>query len=249
MRHTICLAAALSAATCVLQACDRRAPLGPEPTLALDSVQPRQAAAKPSPDACAITRSDFTLQSLNAYFPLTVGNQWFLRGEEDGAPIELRVSVLADTEQVGGITTRVVEEREWESGELIEVSRNFFAVTSEGTVCYFGEDVDIYENGVVVSHEGAWRADAPGNSPGIFMPADPRPGMKFTIEGAPGVAEDEGQIVGVGQVEVPAGTFSETIRVREFNPLDGGKDYKVFAKGVGIIVDGPLVLESYQVSP
>ena len=37
---------------------------------------------------------------------------------------------------------------------------------------------------------------------------------------------------------VPAGHFTKTIRIREFNPLDGGKDFKVFAAGVGIVVDG-----------
>ena len=69
--------------------------------------------------------------------------------------------------------------------------------TEQGTVCYFGEAVDIYENGAIVSHEGAWRADDPGNAPGIFMPADPQEGMTFQQENAPGVAMDEATIVKV----------------------------------------------------
>jgi hypothetical protein len=44
----------------------------------------------------------------------------------------------------------------------------------QGTVSCFGEVVDIYENGVIVSHEGSWRADALGNTPGIFTPANPQ---------------------------------------------------------------------------
>jgi hypothetical protein len=129
--------------------------------------------------------------------------------------------------------------------ELIEVSRNFFAQTQDGTVCYFGETVDIYEDGEIVSHEGAWRADAAGNAPGILMPAAPSSGMSFQQEVAPGVAEDEAQIVGTGTVTVPAGTFTDTIRVREFNPLDQDKGYKIYARGVGLIVDGPLELVRY----
>lgn len=50
---------------------------------------------------------------------------------------------------------------------------------------------------------------------------------------------------GSWQKSVPAGPFSETIRVQESNPLDGDRGYKVFAAGTGLIVDGPLALESY----
>jgi hypothetical protein len=166
-------------------------------------------------------------------------------GEEGGVPIHLEIEVLRRTEVVAGVTTRVVEEQEWEDGELIEVSHNFYAQAGDGTVCYFGEEVDIYEGGQVVSHEGAWRADDPGNRPGIIMPAAPRTNVRFQMEDAPGIAEDEGTIVGTGPVRVPAGRFTETIRVREFNPLDGGKGYKVFAANVGLIVDEPVVLVSY----
>jgi len=39
---------------------------------------------------------------------------------------------------------------------LIEVSQNFFAQADDGTVYYFGELVDTYGGGSVVSHEGSW---------------------------------------------------------------------------------------------
>jgi hypothetical protein len=199
------------------------------------------------PALCAFTRGGFTLRSVNDHFPLRVGGRWLLRGREDGSRIRLQITVLDETEEIGGVTTRVVEEREWQDGELLEVARNFFAAAGDGTICYFGEDVDIYENGQIVSHEGAWRADAPGNRPGIIMPAHPRPGLRFQMEGAPGVAEDEGTIERSGSVRVPAGTFEETIAVREFNPLDAGTSFKVYAEDVGILVDGPVQLVRYSV--
>jgi hypothetical protein len=151
--------------------------------------------------------------------------------------------VLDEVEIVGGVTTRVVEEREWEDGELLEVSRNYITAAEDGSICYFGEAVDVFENGTI-THPGEWRADEPGFFPGILMPADPRPGMKFLMEGAPGIAEDHGMIVGSG----PAAGFRDTIRVRESNPLDGDKGFKVFARGVGIVVDGPLSLVSHTTS-
>jgi hypothetical protein len=194
---------------------------------------------------CAADQGGFSETSTNPYFPFQNGSQWIYDGEEEGIPIHLEITALNKRETVGGVTTRVIEERESANGTLSEVSRNFFAQTSDGTVCYFGEEVDIYEDGKVVSHEGAWRGDQAGNAPGIIMPASPKPGMKFQFESAPGVAEDQGSIVGTGPADVPAGRFTETIGIREFNPLDGGRDFKVYAAGVGLIIDGTLQLTSY----
>ena len=194
---------------------------------------------------CAANQGGFSATSTNPYFPFQTGSQWIYDGEESGVPIHLEITALNKQEMVGGVRTQVIEERETANDTLTEVSRNFFAQTSQGEVCYFGESVDIYEGGVVVSHEGSWRGDDAGNAPGIIMPASPKPGMKFQFESAPGIAEDQGTIVGTGPEEVPAGRFTETIRIREFNPLDGGKDLKIYAAGVGLIVDGTLRLTSY----
>jgi hypothetical protein len=196
------------------------------------------------PDLCSPDDHDHTLDIDNQFTPFPVGRQLVLEGEEDGATIEFRMTVLDETEMVGDIETRVVEERESEDGELVEVSRNYFTQTEEGTVCYFGEAVDIYEDGEVVASEGAWRADESGNRPGIFMPADPEVGMRFAQEGAPGVAADEAEITARGEtVEVPAGTFENTLRTLDRDPLtDAPGDEKVYAPDVGVIVDGPLEL-------
>src|SRR5215510_4013987 len=55
---------------------------------------------------------------------------------------KLVITVLNETLDVGGVTTRVVEEREWKGAELVEVSRNYFALDPKtGDAYYFGEDV------------------------------------------------------------------------------------------------------------
>jgi hypothetical protein len=231
-------------------------------------VMPASAAAQQLPlSHCAPAQNTFTLNIDNAYFPLPVGAVWVYTGKEQGENIGLQITVLPETEpfRFGGgrkVTTRVVEEVEWadteadgqiDTGEqLIEVSRNYFAQTqtgpAPGTVCYFGEDVDIYEDGEIVSHEGAWRADGrrglPGIAPGIFMPASPEPGTSFQQEVAPGVAEDQATVVRTGTAMLPDGTRVTTITVRDFNPLDGSRGTKVYAQGVGLIEDGPLRLLS-----
>ncbi|MGH7569530.1 MAG: hypothetical protein ACREL9_11315 [Gemmatimonadales bacterium] len=195
---------------------------------------------------CAPANGPFTTTIDNPYMPLVSGTQFVFQGTDGGDAVQLVITVLAATEVVAGVTTRVLEERESVNGALIEVSRNFFVQAPGGSVCYFGEDVDIYQGGVVVSHEGQWRAGLNGAVPGIFMPASPAVGMAFRQEVAPGVAEDRVQIVAAGEsVTVPYGTFTNTIRFRETTPLEpGASSTKVYARDFGQIVDDHVRLTS-----
>lgn len=193
---------------------------------------------------CAPAAGPFSSTITNPYFPAAVGNQWVLDGTDQGKAVNLQITALNATEVVAGVTTRVVEERETVDGELLEVSRNFFAETQDGTVCYYGEDVDIYSGGVVTSHDGQWRAGVGGASPGILMPANPAPGQAFVQEIAPGVAQDRVEIIAAGEsVTVPFGTFTSTIRFRETTPLEPGvKSTKVYVQSLGPIVDDEVRL-------
>jgi hypothetical protein len=89
----------------------------------------------------------------NDYLILEPGHQLVLEGGNE----KLVITVLDDTKEVDDVLTRVVEEREWRDGELIEVSRNFFAMCiATKDIFYFGEQVDDYRDGKIVSHAGAW---------------------------------------------------------------------------------------------
>jgi hypothetical protein len=150
-----------------------------------------------------------------------------------------------------------VEEVEFEDDVLIEVSRNFFAQAPDGTVCYFGEDVDVCDTGLVEdgdgflcdggepTHEGEWRAGENGNVPGIIMPADPQVGDVFMQEGAPGLAEDQAEVLALGEpIEVPAGEFDDTLTTEDCNPLEGGaRDIKVYVRGIGLAIDEDAELQ------
>lgn len=193
---------------------------------------------------CAPENGPFSLVIDNEWFPLQVGQEWVL----EGGGVRIEITVLNETEDVAGVTTRVVEEAEFEDEEVVEISRNFFVQAPDGTVCYYGEDVDIYENGEIVSHEGAWRADGDENLPGIMMPADPKVGMVFRQEYAPGIAEDMCEIMAFGEtVDTPAGEFTDTMRTQDWNPLEdpNEKDTKYYARGIGLIVDEDTELISY----
>lgn len=180
----------------------------------------------------------------NPYFVLEPGHQLVL--EEDDEKVE--ITVLDETKTVAGVVTRVVEEREWEDGALHEVSRNYFAIC-EATqdVFYFGEDVDTYENGKVVNHEGAWLAGKDGNKPGLIMPGKPKVGLKYYQEIAPDVAMDRAEIVSLTETcQTPAGTFANCMKVKETSPLDFWSflrpGYKMHAPGIGLVQDEDLVL-------
>jgi hypothetical protein len=158
------------------------------------------------------------------------------------------ITVLDETLEVDGITTRVVEEEEWKYGELIEISRNYFAICPDtNDVFYFGEEVDVYRDGVQVSHSGAWLAGENRARAGLIMPGEPVVGMKYYQEIAPRVAMDRAEIVSLEDtLETPAGTFSDCLRTREgtaLNPLE--REYKIYAPGIGLIQDASLLLTEY----
>ena len=199
-------------------------------------------------ESCDPRAGGFSLDIDNEFFPLPVGHRVTLEGEEGSAHLVVRITSLDETETVAGVETRVVEEFESKDGNVVETSRNFFAQAADGTVCYFGEDVDIYDGaGNVTSHSGSWRAGVDANRPGIFMLPSLEVGIAFQQEIAPGIAEDQAQVIAVGErTEVPAGTFEDTATLRDGSPLDGGTGDKIYARGIGLIVDGPARLTRYS---
>ena len=158
------------------------------------------------------------------------------------------ISVLDETEMVDGIETRVVEEREYDKGQLKEISRNFFAMSKKTEdVFYFGEDVDDYEDGAVIGHGGQWRAGKDGARAGLYMPGKPAVGMRFYLEIHPGVAMDRAEIFQTdATVETPAGNFKNALIVSETSPLEeGDESYKRYAPKIGMIYDDGLELYTY----
>jgi hypothetical protein len=199
-------------------------------------------------------RCTFSSTGSNPFFPLWPGHSVTLAGEEedDGETVEIEavVTVTAGTEIVDGVETRVVTEEESEDGELVEVSFNYFAECRQtGDVWYFGEHVDNYEGGVVVNHDGSWRAGENGAAAGVLMPGTPLLGARFYTEFAPGIAEDRSEITGVGgTVDTSVGTFTGVLSLLDTDALSpGAGDPKQYAPGVGLIVDE--VLEVVEIEP
>jgi hypothetical protein len=180
----------------------------------------------------------------NPYFNLTPGYQLSYNHGKDTDTL----TVLNETRLIDGVETRVVEDRELKNGTLVEITRDYYAIDSQtNDVYYFGEDVDVYKNGKVVSHEGSWLSGVKGAKFGMMMPGKPKVGQKFYQELAPGVGMDRVEIVSDREkVVTPAGTFEKCIQVRETSPLEKGlKDHKWYAAGVGQVKDAEMSLVRY----
>ena len=184
----------------------------------------------------------------NSYFILKPGYQVILGGQEDGEELELVMTVLNETKVVNGVETRIVEEKETEGGNLVEVSRNYFAICKPtNNAIYFGEEVDMYKDGKIVDHEGAWLAGENGSKAGMIMPGKVEVGLKYYQEIAPGIAEDRAEIISVNDtLDTPAGTFKQVLKTEETNSLKPGeKEFKFYAPGIGLIQDEAIKLVKY----
>ncbi len=181
----------------------------------------------------------------NSYFRLDIGYRIVILGEEEGETVQVNITVLNRTEIIGTIETRVIEEREWEGGELIEVSYNYYALCNEtNDVVYFGELSNEYEGGVITGTGGSWRADAVGAFPGIIMPGNFRVGDRYYQEYYPEVALDRAENIGMNAIfQTVLGLQKNCVIVEESNELEPPRvEYKVYAPGIGLIADETLMI-------
>jgi hypothetical protein len=196
-------------------------------------------------DTFMIEKCQFSTTGSNPFFILQPGYQLVLEGQEQKVDVELTITVLDETLIVDGVETRVVEELEKHDGEIVEISRNYFAICAPtNTVFYFGEDVDIYEGGVLTSHEGSWHAGTDGARPGVIMPGLNLVGARYFQEVAPDVAMDRAETISVSEaISTPVGEFQDVLKVEETTPLESGaKSFKFYAPDVGLIQDDTLQL-------
>ncbi|HUL73169.1 MAG TPA: hypothetical protein VLT86_08705 [Vicinamibacterales bacterium] len=191
-----------------------------------------------------VDASEWTDTGRNPYFILEPGYTLVLEAGGE----RLVVTVLNETKVVDQVTTRVVEERETKDGQPVEVSRNYFAMSSRtNAVFYFGEDVDAYRNGKVVNHDGSWLAGEKGARFGLMMPGLPLIKARYYQEIAPLSAMDRAEIVSLTErLQTPAGTFTSVLKTIETSQLEAGPgEAKYYAAGIGLLQDGSLKLVRY----
>jgi len=202
--------------------------------------------AEPSPFTTYfhLDKGELGPDGVNPYFSLQPGHTLFFEGKDEGQDATLKITVLNETREIDGVVTRVIEENETLGGKVVEISRNFFAISKRtNSVYYFGEEVDIYRDGEVVKHDGAWISGVDGAKFGLIMPGTPLVGARYFQEIAPEVALDRAEILAVDVTfETPAGKFEACVQTEESTPLESGRERKTYAAGVGLLNDGALAL-------
>jgi len=187
----------------------------------------------------------------NAFFPFEPEGLKVFEGSDHGTKIGAVDYYLTETRTFqwngAGVECRILVEEAYEDDALVERSFNYFAQADDGTVYYFGEVVDNFdENGEVLNHDGSWLVGCPSGSdpeetadapdPAVFMPANPELGDTFKPEDLFPIVDETAEVVGVDlDVLVPAGKYDGAIKIKESTRLGPGTEFKWYAPGVGVV--------------
>jgi hypothetical protein len=190
-------------------------------------------------DPVDLDPADFTTEIDNPYFPVTPGTRLTYHETGEEGEMEVVVIVTNTTKEIAnGVTARVVRDTVTLDGEIVEDTFDWYAQDSEGNVWYLGEDTAEFEDGEISSTSGSFEAGVDGALPGIVMPANPAPGMKYRQEYYQGEAEDNGEVLSVNEMaDVPFGHYDDLVLTKDTIALEPDVlSYKLYAKGIGIIL-------------
>jgi len=169
----------------------------------------------------------------NPWFPLRPGTTYVYKGSDEDRPARDVFTVTHRTRVIQGVRCRVIRDRLYVRGRLVERTTDYYAEDSEGNVRYYGEDTaELDRRGRVTSREGSWRAGVDGARAGIFMPAHPSGGDHGFQERYAGHAEDQFRVV-----SIRAGLLT----THEWTRLEPGVlDRKRYLYGIGQVSEDSL---------
>ncbi len=206
------------------------------------------------PDFDAANFSD-SLTIDNPYFPAVPGTTWTYEAEgiddETGEPFfeTIVVEVLPETRNIVGVEVRIVRDRVFVDGLLVEDTFDWYAQDDNGNVWYLGEDVTNFEyddagNLIGTDNGGAWEAGVDDAVAGVIMQANPRIGDRYQQEFQPGGVLDQAEVLSKDEtIDTAVGTFSNVLRTKDGSVREPfGLDHKLFAPGLGLI--GELKFDS-----
>jgi hypothetical protein len=183
--------------------------------------------------------AEFTPEIDHLYWPMKPGSRWVYDEVEDGERLRVEVTVTDRTKVIDGIEARVVRDVVSKpNGQPVEVTDDWYAQDSEGSIWYLGEKTAEYKHGKPVNTSGSFQAGVDGAEAGVILPADPEPGMSYREEYYAGEAEDAATVLSTSeQAEVPAGHYTDMLMTSNVNPLEPKvQEYKFYAEGVGPVL-------------
>jgi uncharacterized membrane protein len=176
----------------------------------------------------------------NVLLPYMEGATWVYQSLTSEGLEEIVVTVIENQEEiVDEIECRIVRDVVTLDGVVIEDTLDYYAQHDDGTVWYFGERVQNFEDGVLVSLDGSWLGDVDDAQQGIVMLASPTVGTTYRQELQLDVAEDYATVLSIDErVDVPYGSFDHCIQTEDRTPLEPDHvEHKYYAPGVGLVLE------------
>ncbi len=189
----------------------------------------------------------------NPLAPFVPGATQLMLGRREGTRASVVVNHLDETRQFAWngalVTTRILEEQEFEDGELVEIAHTYLAQADGGAVHVFGEISWEFAAGEPLGPEqDSWIVGPPqvgdpqglklADEPAMFMPAAPQKGDVFDRSAIPGEPELL-EVVGVTKLKLPAGKFTQVVVMKEHaSELEPGPPgFSWFAPEVGRVAE------------
>lgn len=175
--------------------------------------------------------SDLTTEITNELFTLPKGREIVFEAETEDGVERVEITIEEEPKMIGDIETIVYRDREYLDGELVEDTRDYLAQnTDTGDVWYFGEDVENYEDGKLISREGSFMHGVDGAKAGIWIKGSHVVGDSYKQEYYIGEAEDMRDVVAIDQtVEIGLGTYTDCVKFYDWTPLEAdAREHKYY---------------------
>jgi hypothetical protein len=179
----------------------------------------------------------------NPWSPLVPGTQFVLEGRSNRGhgrlPHRVVFTVTDLTKVIDGVAARVLWDRDYNAGRLLEAELALHAQDDDGNVWNFGEYPEEHEPGKPVKAPDTWLAGVAGARAGILMPATPRAGTASYLQGwAPDIEfADRARVARTGRRAcVPRHCYRNVLVTDEWNPSEPREhQLKYYARGIGNI--------------
>ncbi|MCQ0110858.1 hypothetical protein [Zhouia amylolytica] len=191
------------------------------------------------PDVNNATFSNSTSITNNLYGP-PANEIYIYEGGEVGMEPEEEIILerRTSTREVMGVICIIQNDRVYVDDILIEDTDDWLAQDDDGNLWYFGEIASNYDDeGNFEDNEGSWESGVDDALAGYWLPANPIVGQKYYQEWYEDEAEDQAEVIAIGEtVTIEIGTYENCIVTKDFTLLEPDEyELKYYAPGIGLI--------------
>lgn len=142
-----------------------------------------------------------------------------------------------------GITSRIVQESEFENGVLTEEEFAYYAQDTEGNIWLLGESSTEYEyddaGNLIETEVESWQAGQEQNLPGYVMVANPQIGDAYYGRFQIGEEEEQAEVVSSDtSILTDFGNFENVVKVREVSDLEPDEfEFSYYVPGLGQVFE------------